>query len=176
MPLKPALSAFRPRGPRPRQLRHVACPNCSHQFTISRKALTARCPNCTHPLAFEDVSLAGHHQGELSTMGHVELPAESQFTGKLVCGSLHLAGQFKGSLTAFGPVRLTATTPPNPPTPLNIPQITGSVTAKALHAPRGSTLTATVHVCPKPDPTQVAAALSATHRLRHTAPTYTPAA
>ncbi|MEM6551531.1 MAG: polymer-forming cytoskeletal protein [Planctomycetota bacterium] len=167
MPLKPALSAFRPRGPRPRELRHVACPNCSHQFTVSRKALTARCPTCTYPLAFEDVSLAGHHHGELSTMGHVELPPDAHFTGKLVCGSLHLAGHFNGSITAFGPVRID---------PQHRPKLTGSLTAKSLHAPRGSAFRATVHVCPKPDPAKVAAALSATHRLRHTPPPISPAA
>jgi len=87
MPLKPALAAFHPKGPEPRAMRRVACPFCGHGFDISRKALSVRCPGCTRPLQFEDLALRGRVEGDVSTMGEVELTEPSEMIGRLVCTS-----------------------------------------------------------------------------------------
>ena len=84
MPLRPALATIHPREPAPRSMRRVLCPHCGRAFEVSTRAMSVRCPACTRPLEFKDLTLRARMEGDVSTMGHVELTNHSEMIGRLV--------------------------------------------------------------------------------------------
>ena len=139
MPLRPALAAFHPKGPKPKAVRKVNCPHCSAGFDISQKAMSVRCPRCTRPLAFEDLHLDSKVQGDVSTMGTVRLGEQGEMIGRLICGNLHSEGRVDGKVVVYGRAELW----PNS-------LATGELSARALYAHRGSTARLSVKIGPKP--------------------------
>mgnify|MGYP006276112299 CR=1 FL=1 len=149
MPLKPALAAFHPKGPEPRAMRRVACPFCGHGFDISRKAISVRCPHCTRPLQFEDLTLRGRVEGDVSTMGEVELTEPSEMVGRLVCTTFANHGRYEGSATVYGSIHLA-------PDSLT----TGELTSRALRVDRGATLRGKLTIHPRPKVSAVTRAVA----------------
>ncbi len=141
MPLRPPLVAFHPAAPRPPQRRRVYCPSCRHGFDISRRAVTVRCPRCTHPLAFDDLRLDGQVQGDVTTMGHVELGDTASVRGRLTCGALTTAGRLDGDTVVYGTLAL-----------LDTAKTHGRLTARALDAQPGTQCEAYVRITPDPGP------------------------
>ena len=139
MPLRPALAAFHPKGPKPKAVRTVSCPHCSRGFEISSKAMSIRCPQCTRPLAFEDLHLDSKVQGDVSTMGTVHLGDQGEMVGRLVCGQLDSAGRVDGKVVVYGSVELQADS-----------LATGQLNARSFHAHPGSTVRMSVKIGPKP--------------------------
>lgn len=139
MPLRPALAAFNPKGPKPKALRQVACPHCSCSFDISSKAMSIRCPQCTRPLAFEDLHLNSKVQGDVSTMGTVHLGDQGEMVGRLVCGQLESAGRVDGKVVVYGKVELQAES-----------LATGQLNARSFYAHRGATVRMSLKIGPKP--------------------------
>lgn len=139
MPLRPALAAFHPKGPNPKDVRRVNCPHCGDAFNLSRKAISARCPRCTRPLAFEDLTLNSKVEGDVSTMGHVVLGETGEMVGRLVCGRLVNTGRFEGRAVVYGMIELAARS-----------LTTGEIAAKGLLVARGATLRARAKIGPKP--------------------------
>lgn len=139
MPLRPALAAFHPKGPKPKAVRAVNCPHCSSSFDISQKAMSVRCPRCTRPLAFEDLHLDSKVQGDVSTMGTVHLGPQGEMVGRLICGQLNNAGRVDGKVVVYGRAELL-------PDSLT----TGQLSARAVLAHRGSTVRLSVKIGPKP--------------------------
>jgi len=157
MPLKPALAAFHPKSPEPREVRHVACPYCGKPFAISRKALSVRCPGCTRPLQFEDLSLKGRIEGDVSTMGEVDLAEPSEMIGKLVCGQFTNQGRYEGSAIVYGSIALAAQS-----------LTTGELTARALEVDRGATFRGKVNIHPHPKTSAITRAVAARSMKRMT--------
>ncbi|MCC7146832.1 MAG: polymer-forming cytoskeletal protein [Phycisphaeraceae bacterium] len=105
-PLRPALSAFYLRRPRPKEVRKLCCPNCGEAIEVSQKAFSARCPRCTHPLSIKDFDLEQAIDGELSTMGQVRLGPECRMTGNIHCAQFTNQGQFRGKAVVYGPIEI----------------------------------------------------------------------
>lgn len=155
MPLKPALAAFHPRKPEPKAMRRVACPYCGHGFEISRKAISVRCSKCTRPLAFEDFTLRGRVEGDVSTMGEVDLTEPSELVGRLVCATFTNRGRYEGSATVYGSVTLMGDS-------LTV----GQLTSRSLAVERGATLRGKVRIQPQPDVSVVTRAVTARRMQR----------
>ena len=141
MPLRLPLVAFHPAGPRPPQRRRVYCPGCRHGFDISRRAVTVRCPRCTHPLAFDDLQLDGRVDGDVTTMGHIELGPHSSVTGRLTCGALTGAGRLEGDTVVYGLLTLRRGA-----------RTRGQLTARAIHTEPGTHCEAHLRITPDPGP------------------------
>ena len=139
MPIKPALVAFHPKRPKPQAVRRVMCPHCSKNFEISKRALSVRCPQCTRPLQFSDFTLKDRVQGDVSTMGHIELDQHGVMSGKLVCGALTSDGNFDGKAMVYGEITLQQHS-----------LTTGELVAKSLSVSAGATLRGKINICPKP--------------------------
>jgi len=153
MPLKPAMAAFHPRKPDPRDKRQVTCPSCGRAFDISAKAMSIRCPGCTRPLQFADLDVKQRLAGEIATMGRVELHPSGEINGRLVCGEFAVAGSFQGDALVYGKLHLQ-------PGSLT----TGTLTARALNATRGATLRARLAISPNPAPRGRLATLAQSQR------------
>ncbi|MEM6333670.1 MAG: polymer-forming cytoskeletal protein [Planctomycetota bacterium] len=141
MPLRPAMAAFHPRKPDPREKRSVACPACGHAFTISSKAMSVRCPSCTRPLQFSDLDVRQRLAGEIATMGRVGLQRSGEISGRLVCGELDTEGSFQGDALVYGAMKLKTGS-----------LTTGSITCRSVSAEHGATLRSRLCVQPKPVP------------------------
>lgn len=139
MPIRPALASLSLRGPRPHEVRRVACPHCGKAFEISSKAFSATCPKCTRHLQFKDLELTDKVEGDLSTMGHVHVQTPSEIVGRVVCGQLTNEGRFDGKAVVYGAVRLASGS-----------RTTGQITARSLSAPRGALFRARIHITPDP--------------------------
>ena len=139
MPLRPALAAFKPKGPQPKTVRSVSCPHCSCGFEISQKAMSIRCPQCTRPLAFEDLHLDSKIQGDVSTMGTVHLGEHGEMVGRLICGQLDSAGRVDGKIVVYGRVELQSNS-----------LATGQLNARSFYAHLGSTVRMRVKIGPRP--------------------------
>jgi uncharacterized OB-fold protein len=139
MPLRPALKTIHPRGPKPREVRRLSCPNCAHTFDVSARAISVRCPACTSPLEIKDVALRDRLEGQISTMGRVELTPPSEMIGQLVCGQFTNAGRFDGTLVAYGLIELR-----------DASLTTGHLVGKSLHIDGGATVRAHAHIAPRP--------------------------
>jgi len=139
MPLRPALAAFKPKGPTPKAVRTVSCPHCSYGFDISSKAMSIRCPQCTRPLAFEDLHLDSKVQGDVSTMGTVHLGTQGEMVGRLICGQLESAGRVDGKIVVYGRAELQADS-----------LATGQLNARSFYAHRGATVRMALKIGPKP--------------------------
>ncbi len=139
MPLRPALAAFHPKGPKPKAVRTVSCPHCSASFDISQKAMSVRCPQCTRPLAFEDLHLDAKMQGDVSTMGTVHLGESGEMVGRLICGQLQSTGRVDGKVVVYGRAELH---------PHSL--ATGQLNARAMLAHHGATVRMAVKIGPKP--------------------------
>lgn len=139
MPLRPALAAFNPKGPKPTAIRAVSCPHCSHGFDISQKAMSIRCPQCTRPLAFEDLHLDSKIQGDVSTMGTVHLGGQGEMVGRLICGQLNSSGRVDGKVVVYGHAEVHADS-----------LATGQLNARSFAAHRGATVRMTMKIGPKP--------------------------
>lgn len=139
MPLRPALAAFHPQGPKPKAVRPVTCPHCSHGFEISHKAMSIRCPQCTRPLAFEDLHLDSKVQGDVSTMGTVHLGGQGEMVGRLICGQLNSSGRVDGKVVVYGRAELQADS-----------LATGQLSARSFYAHRGATVRMSVKIGPRP--------------------------
>lgn len=149
MPLRPALAAFHPKGPKPKAVRQVNCPHCSAVFDISKKAMSVRCPRCTRPLAFEDLHLDSKVQGDVSTMGAVHLGEQGEMIGRLICGMLHSTGRVDGKVVVYGKAELE-------PQSLT----TGHLSARSICAHRGSTVRMSVEIGPNPLTSAVTGAIT----------------
>jgi len=136
-PIKPALSSIS-RSPAPQTVRQVHCPHCGQRFEASKKAVSLRCPGCTQPMNFEDLTLRRKLNGDLTTMGHVEVSAPSEMAGKLVCGEFTNQGRFEGHAKVFGPVVLDAES-------LTL----GNLEARSLRIVPGATIRGSVKVSPQ---------------------------
>ncbi|MEM1356180.1 MAG: polymer-forming cytoskeletal protein [Planctomycetota bacterium] len=145
MPLRPALAAFHPKAPAPKTVRSVHCPHCGTGFEISSKAMSVRCPSCTRPLAFEDLNLNSRVEGDVSTMGHVQLGEQGAMVGRLVCGQLTNVGRLEGRVVVFGRIELC-------PQSLT----TGEISGRSLSAGIGCTLRARASIGPKPQVSAIA--------------------
>jgi cytoskeletal protein CcmA (bactofilin family) len=139
MPLRPALATIHPRRPEPRQLRRVLCPHCGRAFEVSTRAMSVRCPSCTRPLEFKDLTLRQRLDGDVSTMGHVELSDPSEMIGRLVCGRFTNTGRFEGQAVVYGAIELTGNS-------LTVGELTG----KSLCVHHGATARAKANILPKP--------------------------
>lgn len=139
MPLRPALAAFKPKGPAPKAVRSVSCPHCSYGFDISQKAMSIRCPQCTRPLAFEDLRLDSKVQGDVSTMGTVHLGGQGEMVGRLICGQLLSEGRVDGKIVVYGRAELQ----PNS-------LATGHLNARSFVAHYGCSVRMSVKIGPKP--------------------------
>lgn len=139
MPLRPALAAFKPKGPAPKAVRTVSCPHCSYGFQISSKAMSIRCPQCTRPLAFEDLHLDSKVQGDVSTMGTVHLGGQGEMVGRLICGELNSNGRVDGKVVVYGRVELHSDS-----------LATGQLNARSFCAHRGANVRMSLKIGPKP--------------------------
>ena len=149
MPLRPALAAFHPKGPRPKTVRSVNCPHCSCGFEISHKAMSMRCPQCTRPLAFEDLHLDSKVQGDVSTMGTVHLGGQGEMVGRLICGRLDSAGRVDGKIVVYGQAEIKADS-----------LATGQLSARSFHAHKGATVRMSLKIGPKPVVSSVTGAVT----------------
>lgn len=156
MPLRPALLAFHPRGPEPKAVRKVSCPHCARSFEVSKRAMSVRCPGCTRPLQFSDLNLNSRVEGDVSTMGLVNLDDDGQMLGKLTCGELRSSGSFQGKALVYGLVELR-----------NQSLTTGDLTARSLNVDQGATLRGTMNICPRPK-VEPSARLIASRQVRRT--------
>lgn len=101
--------------------------------------MSVRCPACTRPLEFKDLTLKQRLEGDVSTMGHVQLSHSSEMIGRLVCGGFTNTGRFQGNAVVYGPIELTSSS-------LTVGELTG----KSLYIQRGATARAKAHIMPKP--------------------------
>ncbi len=101
--------------------------------------MSVRCPSCTRPLEFKDLTLRARMQGDVSTMGHVELSSPSEMIGRLVCGQFTNTGRFEGQAVVYGAIVLTGKS-------LTIGELTG----KSLIIHHGATARAKANILPKP--------------------------
>jgi len=137
-PIKPSLAPIHTRAPLPHAVRQVHCPHCGTQFEASAKAVSLRCPACTQPMKFEDLTLRRKLDGELSTMGHVNLSPPSEMSGKLTCGELTNEGRFTGVARVYGPAVLAEES-----------HTVGQIEARTLQVLPGATLRGKVSISPK---------------------------
>ncbi|QDU33297.1 BacA-like protein [Poriferisphaera corsica] len=157
MPIKPALVAFHPKGPKPQAVRSVMCPHCSKNFEISKRALSIRCPQCTRPLQFSDFTLRDRVEGDVSTMGHIELDQHGEMSGRLVCGALTSDGNFNGKAMVYGDITLQTHS-----------LTTGTLVAKSLSIAHGASFRGKVEISPKPNISPTSHRLSSHRPLRKT--------
>lgn len=101
--------------------------------------MSVRCPTCTRPLEFKDLTLRQRLQGDVSTMGHVELSNPSEMIGRLVCGRFTNTGRFEGHAVVYGSIELAGNS-------LTIGELTG----KSLSIHHGATARVRVNILPKP--------------------------
>ncbi len=142
MPLRPALATIHPRGPNPREVRSVTCPYCGGAFEISRKAMSVRCPQCTQHLQFQDMMLRQRMEGELATMGHVNLSPPSEMIGRLVCGQFTNEGRFEGHAVVYGGITLRGDS-----------LTTGELIGRSLTINPGATFRGRIKIDPNPQAT-----------------------
>lgn len=102
--------------------------------------MSLRCPSCTTPLAFEHFNLNERLEGQLSTMGQVELGPSCQLSGTLVCAELTVSGRFSGQATVLGPLRIK-----------DKGVACGEVAARSLVVETGAELLAKARVAPTPE-------------------------
>lgn len=138
-PLRPALGSFSLRRLGGASMREVRCPYCNHRFQASERAMSLRCPSCTTPMAFEHFNLNERLEGQLATMGTVQLGPACQLSGKLVCAELTVSGRFKGQATVLGALRIKGRG-----------AAWGQVAARSLVVERGAELRAKARVAPTP--------------------------
>jgi cytoskeletal protein CcmA (bactofilin family) len=101
--------------------------------------MSVRCPTCTRPLEFKDLTLRQRLEGDVSTMGHVELSHPSEMIGRLVCGKFTNTGRFEGNAVVYGPIELAGNS-----------FTTGELTGKSLSIQHGATARAKANILPKP--------------------------
>jgi len=101
--------------------------------------MSVRCPTCTRPLEFKDLNLRQRLEGDVSTMGHVQLSNPSEMIGRLICGKFTNTGRFEGQAVVYGAIELTGKS-------LTIGELTG----KSLNVQYGATARAKAHILPKP--------------------------
>lgn len=101
--------------------------------------MSVRCPTCTRPLEFKDLTLRQRLEGNVSTMGHVELSHPSEMIGRLVCGKFTNTGRFEGNAVVYGPIELAGNS-----------FTTGELTGKSLTIQHGATARARANILPKP--------------------------
>jgi len=101
--------------------------------------MSVRCPTCTRPLEFKDLTLRQRLEGDVSTMGHVELSHPSEMIGRLVCGKFTNTGRFEGNAVVYGPIELAGNS-----------FTTGELIGKSLTIQHGATARAKAHILPKP--------------------------
>ena len=111
--------------------------------------MSARCPACTRPLEFDDLTLRTRLEGDVSTMGHVQLAEPSEMLGRLVCGQLTNTGRFEGRAVVYGQITLAAKS-----------LTTGHLTGRSLRIDFGATARIKTAIAPTPPPE--------TPRLEHT--------
>jgi cytoskeletal protein CcmA (bactofilin family) len=90
-------------------------------------------------MQFSDLTLNQTLEGELSTMGHIQLDPNGHMTGKLVCGQLTSKGNFDGNATVYGQITLCITS-----------ITTGKLIARSLCIERGACYRGRVNICLKP--------------------------
>ena len=134
-PIKPSMLTLHPRKPQPRALRRINCPSCGHCFDVSSRAMSMRCPKCTRPFKLEDVTVSEERVGELDTMGHVHLTANSTMSGNLACGQLTIDGRYDGEAEVHGQLELHKGA-----------SLTGQITARSLLIDEGATVQANVRI------------------------------
>ncbi|QQE11370.1 polymer-forming cytoskeletal protein [Planctomycetota bacterium] len=78
-------------------------------------------------------------EGDVSTMGHIELDQHGEMNGRLVCGALSSDGSFEGKAMVYGAITLHEHS-----------LTTGSLVAKSLNVAQGATLRGNVSISPKP--------------------------
>lgn len=117
----------------------MLCPHCGRAFEVSTRAMSVRCPACTRPLEFKDLTLRQRMEGDVSTMGHVELSDPSEMIGRLVCGRFTNTGRFEGQAVVYGQITLTKGS-------LTV----GEVTGKSLSIQFGATARVKANIRPKP--------------------------
>ena len=117
----------------------MLCPHCGRAFDVSTRAMSVRCPACTRPLEFKDLTLRQRMEGDVSTMGHVELDGPSEMIGRLVCGKFTNTGRFEGQAIVYGQITLT-----------NGSLTVGELTGKSLVIEHGATIRAKATIRPKP--------------------------
>lgn len=135
MPIKPALGLMTTRKPAPRSQRWVSCPTCGRGFEVSSRAISATCPTCTRHFVFDDVMIRKDTQRDVSTMGHVHVDPGSGMIGRVVCGSLTIAGRYDGDATVFGAAILE-----------DEADCRGVVRARSLSVPEGTTFYGKAHI------------------------------
>lgn len=113
----------------------MACPHCGHGFALSQRAFSATCPRCTRHLQFKDLELTDRLEGDLATMGHVNVQAPSQIVGRVVCGQLTHRGCFKGRAVVYGAAVIAAGS-----------RTEANITARSLTVQRGSVMRGKVHI------------------------------
>lgn len=101
--------------------------------------MSVRCPSCTRPLEFKDLTLRNRMEGDVSTMGHVELSNPSEMIGRLVCGRFTNAGRFEGQAVVYGQIMLSGGS-----------HTIGELTGKSLSIQFGATARAKANIRPKP--------------------------
>jgi cytoskeletal protein CcmA (bactofilin family) len=101
--------------------------------------MSVRCPACTRPLEFKDLTLRARMEGDVSTMGHVELENPSEMIGRLVCGRFTNVGRFEGQAVVYGEIVLAKGS-------LTVGELTG----KSLSIQQGATARTKVNIRPKP--------------------------
>lgn len=101
--------------------------------------MSVRCPACTRPLEFKDLTLRQRLEGDVSTMGHVELSDQSEMIGRLVCGRFSSTGRFEGQAVVYGSIELVSKS-----------MTIGELTGKSLTIHHGATARAKANIVPKP--------------------------
>ena len=101
--------------------------------------MSVRCPTCTRPLEFKDLKLRQRLEGDVSTMGHVEVSHPSEMIGRLVCGKFTNTGRFEGNAVVYGAIVLTDQS-----------FTTGEWTGKSLTIEHGATARGRANILPKP--------------------------
>ena len=101
--------------------------------------MSVRCPSCTRPLEFKDLTLHKRLEGDVSTMGHVQLSHPSEMIGRLVCGRFTNTGRFQGQAVVYGAIELAGNS-------LTVGELTG----KSLCVHHGATARLKANILPKP--------------------------
>jgi len=90
-------------------------------------------------MEFKDLTLRQRMEGDVSTMGHVELDNPSEMIGRLVCGRFTNTGRFEGQAVVYGQITLSQGS-------LTVGELTG----KSLSIQPGATARAKADIRPKP--------------------------
>ena len=101
--------------------------------------MSVRCPACTRPMEFKDLTLRSRLEGDVSTMGHVELDNPSEMIGRLICGRFTNTGRFDGQAVVYGQIVLSTGS-----------FTTGQITGKCLDIQPGATARIKANIRPKP--------------------------